>query len=237
MCPALHPAPRGGRGPPGPAREGTVRARPWQPDANLADNGPRPCPARTHLSRAPAGAARRSTAARSRPHRRAPGRRAAPTPRPRPCPLAAPSPAGRARRAIGRCSCHSSRDPTPPTCTGKEFPPAERRVQPPGVSGGKLRPSRKDSGRVGLPRAVQGPLVLNPAGIPAWPWTGIELLRQPDLGASSLLMPCPSASEADSLVQHPCLLCARTFSRTTSVSESKISSLLDVLGEDTENSR
>lgn len=131
-APPVRTAARDARGPPEPrARPGarrpisTARAGGRGPGASAGPrltggragqtNRPAPGPARTHLRRAlarPPACLRRSTAARSRPHRRGPVqprlRARLPTPRPRPCPLATPSDPGLARRAIGCCGRHSS---------------------------------------------------------------------------------------------------------------------------------
>lgn len=164
---ALPGTPRGGRAglPPIPRRTsralgGTGANRRELADEASANGQHSPSPARTYLHRS----LTRPPAGRHCPPL---NRRAVSTTQPRSLPglqLGAPTflPIGLPERRGPSVPRHwllwllLPRDSTPPTGKGNQFPPAERWVQPPDGSGGKLRALRKGSGKVWLPELSRG---------------------------------------------------------------------------------
>lgn len=129
--------------PPRPAAPSPLSARTYLPG--------NPCP--------PTGAAPRPTAAQSRPHRRGLERprsaRLAHAP-PTPLPIGLPESRWQNFPYYWLRNLPLTCDSTSSTGTGKGFPPAERRAQPPSGPDGKLGSARNGSGRIGFPELSRG---------------------------------------------------------------------------------
>lgn len=133
--------------------------------------------------------------------RRGPARRGWFTPRPRPCPLASPRPAGRTFHTIGCETCHSYA--TPPL-----LPAQERGFLP--LSGGRSHqaaPAGNSDWRGTVPAGLGFQSCPGAPGAESRLERGLEVdgkrfpTEAAPLSASSLLIPLPTAEEADSSLQ------------------------------------